>query len=165
MSQNKLCTITPEYSTSENDRQYVDEVGGDYIIANLQRETLYITTRFNFTITPNMTMQFYGMPYLTAGKYNDYREVVAPHASNYDDRFAPYDYSDNLDFNFGEFNSNLVFRWEYSPGSTLFLVWSRGASQFQEEYGEFNAGQDISNLFSAPGDNTFLIKINKWFSL
>ena len=158
-------TISPEYYISENDRQYVDEINGDYIIANLKRETLFITTRFNFTITPDMTLQFYGMPYVTAGKYTDYREVVAPHAENYDDRFAPYDYSDNLDFNFKEFNSNLVFRWEYSPGSTLFLVWSRGASVFEEENGRFNAGRDMGNLFSAPGDNTFLVKINKWFSM
>jgi hypothetical protein len=159
-------TISPEYYAGVNDRQFVDEVAeGRYVIANLDRQTLFITTRFNFTITPNMTLQFYGMPYVTAGKYTNYREVVDPHAPNYNDRFAPYDYSDNLDFNFREFNSNLVFRWEYSPGSTLFLVWSRGASQFDEEYGEFNAGQDLNNLFSAPGDNTFLVKINKWFSL
>ena len=158
-------TISPEYYISENDRQYVDEIGEDYIVANLKRETLFITTRFNFSITPNMTLQFYGMPYITAGKYTDYRAVVEPHASEYDDRFAPYDYSDNLDFNFKEFNSNLVFRWEFSPGSTLFLVWSRGASEFEEEYGKFDAGRDMSNLFSAPGDNTFLVKINKWFSM
>jgi len=158
-------TVSPEYYANENDRQYVDEIGGNYIIANLERETLFITTRFNFTITPNITMQFYGMPYVTAGRYSNYREVVEPHASNYLDRFAPYDYSDNLDFNFKEFNSNLVFRWEYSPGSTLFLVWSRGASDFEDEYGRFDAGRDLGNLFSAPGDNTFLVKINKWFSL
>ena len=158
-------TFSPEYYVSENDRQYVDEIGGSYIIANLRRETLFITTRFNFTITPNMTLQFYGMPFVTAGKYSGYREVVAPHAPDYDDRFAPYDYSDNLDFNFKEFNSNLVFRWEYSPGSTLFLVWSRGASDFEEEYGRFEPGRDLGNLFSTAGDNTFLIKINKWFSM
>jgi hypothetical protein len=158
-------TFSPEYYASENDRQYVDEINGSYILANLKRETLFITTRFNFTITPNMTLQFYGMPYVTAGKYTDYREVVTPHAENYDDRFAPYDYSDNLDFNFKEFNSNLVFRWEYSPGSTLFLVWSRGASDFEEEYGRFEPGRDLGNLFSTAGDNTFLIKINKWFSM
>jgi hypothetical protein len=158
-------TLSPEYYARENDRQYVDEIAGNYIVANLKRETLFITTRFNLTITPEMTLQFYGMPYITAGRYSDYREVVAPHASNYDDRFAPYDYSDNLDFNFKEFNSNLVFRWEYSPGSTLFLVWSRGASDYEEEYGRFDAGRDLGNLFSSPGDNTFLVKINKWFSL
>jgi hypothetical protein len=158
-------TFSPEYYASANDRQYVDEVDGSYIVAHLERETLFITTRFNFTLTPNMTLQFYGMPYITAGRYTDYREVVAPHAPEYRDRFAPYDYSDNLDFNFKEFNSNLVFRWEYSPGSTLFLVWSRGASDFEEEYGQFDARRDLGNLFSSPGDNTFLVKINKWFSL
>ncbi len=158
-------TLSPEYYINENDRQYVDEINSSCILATLERETLFITTRFNFTITPDITLQFYGMPYVTAGRYSDYREVVAPHAPDYDDRFAPYDYPDNLDFNFKEFNSNLVFRWEYSPGSTLFLVWSRGASDFEEEYGRFEPGRDLGNLFSTAGDNTFLIKINKWFSL
>ena len=158
-------SIRPEYYVSENDRQYVDEIDGSYIVANLQRQTLFITTRFNFTITPDITLQFYGMPYVTAGEYTNYREVVAPHADGYQDRFAPYDYSDNLDFNFTEFNSNLVFRWEYSPGSTLFLVWSRGVSNYVEEYGHFAPRDDMSNLLSMPGDNTFLVKINKWFSL
>ncbi len=60
--------------------------------------------------------------------------------------------------------SNLVYRWEWSPGSALYLVWSRGATDF-EERGEFAAGRDFDRLLSAAGDNTFMVKISKWFSI
>jgi hypothetical protein len=161
-------SLYPGYTISENDMQYVDEIDGHHVLGHLDMRVLTLTARFNYTVTPDMTIQFYGMPFVTAGAYSDYREAVAPHASDYDDRFAPFDYlahADNPDFNFKQFRSNLVFRWEFNPGSALYLVWSRGATDYEEEYGKFSPGRDLDQLFSTPGDNTFLIKINKWFSL
>ena len=108
------------------------------------------------------------MPFVEAGRYGDFREVVSPRADAYADRFAPYDYlsaADSPDFNFKEMRSNFVFRWEWSPGSALYLVWSRGACDFEEAYGDFDAARDFDRLFSAAGDNTFLVKISKWFSI
>ena len=160
--------LQPSYTISRENLQYVDEIDGDYILGHLDMRILSITARLNYTITPNMSLQFYGMPYIAAGRYTDFREVTRPRADDYEDRFAPYDYlavADNPDFNFKQFRSNLVFRWEYSPGSTIYLVWSRGATDHEEEYGKFSLGRDMGRLFSEPGDNTFLIKINKWFSL
>ena len=161
-------SLHPSYRISNSDMQYVDEIDGHYVLGHLDMRVLMLTARLNYTVTPDMTVQFYGMPYIAAGTYTDYREVVSPHAPNYDDRFAPFDYlayEDNPDFNFKQFRSNLVFRWEFNPGSALYLVWSQGATDYEEEYGEFSPGRDLDNLFSTPGDNTFLIKINKWFSL
>jgi len=160
-------TLSPGYTTSKDNLQYVDEIDEHYILGHLDMKVFSITTRLNYTITPEMSVQFYGMPFIAAGEYTNFREVVRPHAENYNDRFAPFDYSpyDNPDFNFKQFCSNLVFRWEYSPGSTIFLVWSRGVTNLEEEYGEFSLGRDMDRLFSTGGDNTFLIKINKWFSL
>jgi hypothetical protein len=160
-------TLLPSYSQIENDMQYVDEIDGSYILGNLKMDEVAITLRMNLTLTRDLSIQFYGMPYIAAGRYSDFREVVRPHAPNYADRFAPFDYLqyENPDFNFKQFNSNLVFRWEYSPGSTIYLVWSRGATDFEEEFGEFDFRRDMNTLFSTAGDNTFLVKINKWFSL
>ena len=161
-------TLSPGYTESKDDMQHVDEVDGHYILGHIDMRVISMTTRLNYTLSPEMSLQFYGMPYIAAGEYSDYREVLAPRAEIYDDRFGPFDYladSDNPDFNFKQFRSNLVFRWEFNPGSAIFLVWSRGATDYEEEYGRFDAGRDIDRILSAPGDNTFLIKINKWFSL
>lgn len=157
----------PSYSKIENDIQYVDEIEGHYILGHLDMNEVAITTRINLTLTRDFSVQFYGMPYIAAGRYTNFREAVEPRAEIYLDRFAPFDYLqyENPDFNFKQLNSNLVFRWEYSPGSTLYFVWSRGATDFEEEYGEFDFKKDMNTLFSTAGDNTFLVKINKWFSL
>jgi len=158
-------TINPSYSISENDLQYVDEIDDHYIVANLKMHQLSFTARLNLTLTPEMSLQFYGMPFVAAGDYRNFREVSSPRAPVYRDRFTPYDYPDDPDFNFKQFRSNLVFRWEYSPGSTIYLVWSRGATDYEEEFGDFSAARDMKRLFSTKGDNAFMIKINKWFSL
>ncbi len=162
-------SLRPSYNISTNDLQYVDSYedaeGDHYILGRINRKTLRITTRVDFTLTSKMCLQFYGMPYIAAGKYSDFKEVTAPHADRYGDRFTPFDYWNNPDFNFKQFRSNLVFRWEFAPGSTIFLVWSRGATDFEEEVGDFRFSRDMRRMFSSDGDNTFLIKINKWFSI
>lgn len=160
-------SVYPSYTISEDDIQYVDEIDGHYILGHLDMRVLSVTTRLNYTVTRDMSLQFYGMPFIAAGTYTNFREVVEPRAERYEDRFAPYDYSEyeNPDFNFKQFRSNLVFRWEFNPGSVIYLVWSRGATDYEEEYGKFSLGRDAKRLFSTAGDNTFLVKINKWFSI
>jgi hypothetical protein len=160
--------LSSEYNYSNNDLQYVDTIDDHYVFAHLDMDIVSVTTRLNYCVTPEMSVQFYAMPFVAAGRYGNFREVVAPRADEYGERFAPYDYlagADSPDFNFKEMRSNLVFRWEWSPGSTLYLVWSRGATDYEEKFGTFSAGRDFDRLFSTPGDNAFMIKISKWFSL
>ena len=157
--------IYPSYRSGVDDRQYVGENGGEYILARLERQTLGITARLNLALTPEMTLQFYGMPYITAGRYSDFRSVTSPRAPRYADRFTPCDHPDNIDFNFKQLRTNLIYRWEFSPGSALFLVWSHGTTDYESEYGAFSPGRDLERLFSAAGDNTILIKISRWFTL
>jgi hypothetical protein len=160
--------ISSEYSYSNNDLQYVDTADDHYVLAHLDMDVLSFTTRLNYCITPEMTLQYYAMPYVAAGRYTNYREVVEPRAGEYDDRFAPYDYlasNSSPDFNFKEVRSNLVFRWEWSPGSAVYLVWSRNGSDYEGQYGAFDASRDFEQLFSAGADNAFMIKISKWFSM
>jgi hypothetical protein len=68
------------------------------------------------------------------------------------------------DFNFRQFRSNFVMRWEYSPGSTLFVVWSQGRTGFESQ-GEFSFRNDLRDLFNVFPDNVFLVKLNRWFAL
>jgi hypothetical protein len=71
---------------------------------------------------------------------------------------------ENPDFTYVSFRSNVVLRWEYTLGSTLFLVWQHGR---EEDYsdGQFRLGTGLRNLFSADQENTFVIKFNYWLSL
>ena len=157
------------YLPSKNDRQYVDEIedenGLHYVIGHLRQKTLFMTTRINYTVRPNLSLQFYGMPFLTAGKYSNFREAASTMAEKYEDRFAPFNYEDNPDFNFRQFRCNLVVRWEYLPGSTIYLVWSQGRTSLEEEQGVFALRNDSRALFDTEPENVFLVKINRWFDL
>lgn len=156
------------YSSRENDLQYLDTILGRCILGHLDMDIASLTARLNYTATPELSIQLYAMPYIAAGRYSDFREVVEPRADRYEDRFASYDYlaeSDSPDFSFKEMRSNLVIRWEWSTGSSLYLIWSRGATDFEESCGSFDPGRDAARLLSTAGDNTFLVKMSKWFSL
>ncbi len=142
-----------------------DGLGGtDYTFARLEQTTTSVTTRVDYTMTPTLSLQVYAQPFVTAGKYSDLRELVDGRALRHDDRYAPY--AGTLqDFNFKQFRSNTVLRWEYRPGSVLFLVWQQGRGQGDRNLGSFDLGRDLGDLFKTRSDNTFLIKGSYWFSL
>ncbi|HEX6313442.1 MAG TPA: DUF5916 domain-containing protein [Gemmatimonadaceae bacterium] len=130
-----------------------------YTFARLSQTTVSMTARASFTVSPLLTFQFYAQPFMSAGSYSDWRELNAPRAAEYDDRFRAYrtDASPG-GFNFKQFNSNTVIRWEYRPGSTLFFVWQQGRVQDALNRGSFEFARDYRDLFSAHPINTFLIK-------
>jgi hypothetical protein len=186
-------SIDPEYGMNQRDLQYIetsDFNGNDrYIFASLDQKTLYFTVRLNYTITPELSIQYYGQPFISSGEYSNLKRITDPVADNYEGRFHSFtgneityntvdeqyeidenldgtiDYSvSNPDFNFQQFRSNLVVRWEYSPGSTVYLVWSQGRTTSGSN-GRFDFGDDMDNLFGVQPHNVFLIKFNYWFSL
>jgi len=127
---------------------------------------LSFQSRFSYTATPNLSLQFYGEPFVTTGRYTKIRELDAPRSSDYGNRFKPYNLGEDAGgFNEKQFNSNMVLRWEYRPGSTLFVVWSQGRLQDDRHLGVFVPGRDYKDLFSSRPDNTFLVKASYWFSL
>jgi len=136
-----------------------------YTFAKLAQTTVSMTARASFTATPLLTFQFYAQPFMSAGSYSDWREINGARASAYDDRFEPYGNGVTPDgFNFKQFNSNAVVRWEYRPGSTLFLVWQQGRLQDGLNRGTFELEQDYRDLFRAHPVNTFLIKATYFFN-
>lgn len=186
-------SINPFYSNTRDDNQYVDtiEKNGDnrYILAQLDQKTLGIVFRFNICLFPGLTLQYYGQPFVSAGRYQRFKKVTDSRNPRYDKRYHVFsgseisydaeneeyridedrdgntDYTiDFPDFNFKQFRSNLVIRWEYQPGSLVYLVWSQGRTGI-DEYGDFSAGRDLRDLFRVSPENVFLIKINHWFSL
>ena len=157
------------YNSNHDDSQWVTNQdlaagGRRYVFGRIDQKTLSISTRFNYTMTPNLSLQVYAEPFVSAGAYSNYKELVDGRAEKYEDRYKPYAYAGSADFNIRSFRTTNVLRWEYRPGSQLFLVWQQGKSDFQE-YGDFRFGRDFSGVFSAPSRNVFLIKFSYWLNM
>jgi len=155
------------YSDNIRDAQWVAEVpdigGSHYVFGRLKQDTHALTLRVNYTMTPNLSLQLYGQPFVSAGHYVNYKELVDGRAESYEAQYAPYAYAGNADFNVLSFRTTNVLRWEYRPGSTLFVVWQQGR-EGQGEPGRFAYGRDYSSLFSTPASNTLLIKFAYWMN-
>ena len=183
-------SISPQWNLRDPTMQYVgtaaSAAGPRYVLASLQQRTLSLTARVNYSITPSLTVQFYGQPFVSAGRYSEFKQVTDPRAAAFASRFrvlgaaelarahgrlvvdenqdGTSDYSlRDPDFGFREFRSNLVVRWEYSPGSTLFVVWSQGRTGVDGN-GSFSAGGGLRDLFEVAPNNVFLVKISRWLS-
>ncbi|MEP6590651.1 MAG: DUF5916 domain-containing protein [Gemmatimonadota bacterium] len=136
-----------------------------YTFAHLDQKTLGMTWRLNYTFTPTATLQLYANPFISKGTYTDVQELDRPRAAAYDDRYQPYALGrDPGGFNFKQFRSNAVFRWEYRPGSTLFVVWSQGRQDFASEQGGNSFGGDLDHLFGQRAQDTFLVKLSYWLN-
>jgi hypothetical protein len=148
---------------------YSDVAGPHYTFARLNQTTTSATLRLNYTFSPAVSLQAYVQPFVSRGTYENVRQLSStPRAEAYDARFAPFDdpsvTSDPGGFNFKEFQSNLVFRWEYRPGSTLFVVWNEGRQGFANEEGTATFTGDIRNLMALHPANTFLVKMSYWLN-
>jgi len=186
-------TFSPTYSLQNTKLQYVDVAqfnnSNRYIFAELNQKTVSFTFRLNYTFNPELSLEYYGQPFVSAGKYTNFKRTTNTTAGRFSERYHIYsndqisynagnnNYSidetgngasvysfANPDFNFRQFLSNLVVRWEYSPGSTIFLVWSQGRTSSATN-GSFEYGQDMKELFGIQPHDVFLIKFSHWFSL
>jgi hypothetical protein len=185
-------SVSPSYRKSYEELQYVDQTGfGDskrYIFASISQKVINMSFRVNFSFTPDLTLQYWGQPFIASGEYKDFKYIVNASASEYHDRFTEYtpgqirltngdtytidentdgieDYSfGKPDFNFREFLSNLVIRWEYNPGSSVYLVWSQTRNG-SESTGTMDYFNDIGDLFRFRPYNIFLIKFSYRFGL
>jgi Domain of unknown function (DUF5916)/Carbohydrate family 9 binding domain-like len=180
VSSKLTCEIGARYSWSHDDAQWVgnfDNTGGgigdvSYTFAELDQKTLDITLRGSYLFDRDNSLELYLQPFVTVGDYANLRELTR--VDSYDlDPYAGYDVR-NEDFSYGAVNLNLVYRYEYRPGSTIFLVWAH-ARQSYDQRGFHGMPGDPSNLFTnnLSGDtlfnneaeNTFLLKINYWLPI
>jgi hypothetical protein len=161
-----------------------------YVFGQLERNEFGMNTRLNVTFSPTLTLELYVQPFISAGDYTSYNEFAAtrttkrltygrdigtivvtppssPGGSNTitldadgpgpDSSFTFADPS----FTVRSLRGNAVLRWEYHPGSTLFLVWTRSGAT-QESRGQINWNEDTSALFQGPSENIFMVKVNYW---
>jgi hypothetical protein len=161
-------SLSLNYDENTNDWQWFGNVReGDvthYTFAHLDQRTMSTTARLDLTATPTLSIQLYAQPFISSGDYSNLRELADARAGNYEDRFTPFDGSTLEDFNFKQFRSNTVVRWQYRPGSALFFVWQQGRDQSSLNPGSFSASRDYRDLFNTRSDNTFLIKASYWFN-
>ena len=185
--------LAPSHGEVDREMQYITTSSfgesSRYLFGALHQETTVLTLRLDYTITPDLTVQLYAQPFISTGRYERFKRITDPRAAAFRDRFdvlagnriafdpsaegfevdenqdgqVDYDFSDP-DFDVREFNSNLVVRWQYSPGSAVFLVWSQGRFDNTPRHSGLNLDRQLSQLFSAPADDVVLLKISKWFS-
>jgi hypothetical protein len=149
--------------------RFADAGGEHFTFARLDQHTTSVTARLNYTFTPDISLQTYLQPFVSKGTYSNVRQLSStPRADAYDDRYAQYDNaavtSDPGGFNFKQLQSNVVFRWEYRPGSTLFAVWNSGRQQFLPGEGTENFRGNVGDLFHLHPANTFLLKVSYWLN-
>ncbi len=157
------------YFINHDDSQWVTNQALDggsrrYVFGRIDQKTMSFNTRFNYTMTPTLSLQVYAEPFVSAGQYSDYKQLVDGRAEAYEDRYRAYAYGGNADFNIRSFRTTNVLRWEYRPGSSLFVVWQQGKSDYQP-YGDFQFSRDFGGVFQAPSRNVFLVKFSYWLNM
>lgn len=176
---------TTQYVQTVTDVSAIETYGKRYVFANLDQTTFSTSLRLDWTFSPNMSLQTYVRPYITSGDFKNYKEFQTPRdlefnvygnergtieKQNATYRIDPdgpgpagaFSIADR-DFNFRSVQTNAVFRWEYMPGSILYLVWQQDRSAITNS-GSFQLQRDVDGLFSAKPTNVFLVKLSYWFS-
>ncbi len=185
-------SLSPGYSVRNDEFQYITRRSFNdedrYIFGKIDQKVLNMSLRINYNITPDLTVQYWGQPFIATGKYSNIKMITDPVADELSDRYHLYtdeqinmadghyyideDADNNTDYDFGnpDFNvdewiSNLVVRWEFLPGSTAFLVWSQSRDYYSPD-GEFEVMNKLSDLFTdKKANNVFLVKVSYRFGL
>ncbi|MGB8491818.1 MAG: DUF5916 domain-containing protein [Bacteroidales bacterium] len=184
--------VTGDYQNNHDQLQYITTCntwisGTRYILGTIDQHTLGLTFRADLNLSPEFSVQYYASPFISQGSYSEIKRIINPRASSYSDRFALYenpvlngdvfvlqDYDSdgqlatceisNPDFNFHQFRSNLVAKWEYRPGSFIYLVWSSDRTG-SNKASAAPTGESYRYMWNAFPQNIFLIKLSYWFSL
>ena len=169
-------TLTVGYESEFEDAQWVGNyenpgggIGGvSYVFGELDQQTWDLTLRSSFLFDRDKSLELYLQPYLTVGDYTDGRELARP--DSYE--FRPYDGLDiaTKDFSYGAVNLNLVYRWEYRPGSTIYLVWTHSRNKYETQGSHPGPGAFSNNFGTDPlvdneAENRFQIKVSYWFPI
>ncbi|MEO6058062.1 MAG: DUF5916 domain-containing protein, partial [Gemmatimonadales bacterium] len=177
-----------QYVQTETDPTATATFGSRYVFASLEQTQVALETRVNWTFTPTLSLQLYAQPLLSANGFSDYKELRAPGTFDFalygrDQGTIAADGSGGFtvdpdgpgaaaafsvpeqSFNLRSLRANLVLRWEYRPGATLFLVWQQSRSNEADGVGDFRLGRDLRGLRTTPGDNLVAVKVSYWLGL
>ncbi len=162
-------SVTPSYERAVDTQQYVTTLAGGrpatfgsrYVFGHIDRSTYSTRVRLNYTFKPDLNLDFYGEPFAASGRYDSFGELAAARSR----RLMPIDPAaiGNRDFTVRSFRSNLVLRWEWRAGSTLYLVWQQDR-ETEDTLRRRASPRDMFGSLSAGGDNFFAVKASFWFS-
>ena len=178
-----------QWVTKIDDPLMTATYGARYVFARIDQKVLGSEIRLDWTFTPKLTLQAYLQPYLAVGHYDLFKELAQPKAFAYNVYGAAggastiaYDGASGLytvdpdgpagaagpftigdpDFNYKSLRGTVVLRWEYRPGSLIYFVWTQNRADYANP-GDLRIGRDLGDLFAAPGDNIFLLKVSyRW---
>lgn len=180
-------TSTAQFVSRFTDASATNFYGQRTVFASLDQKTISFNTRVSATFTPTLTLELVLQPFVSSGDYYDYKQFVAPRqlgkqiftaaeltsTTNASGIVTEYQLDadhnastaslkwNNPDFNFRSLRGNAVLRWEYRPGSTLFLVWQQQRAGSSAN-GDFDVSRDMDEMFKARADNIFLVKMSYW---
>jgi len=186
-------SLEPSLSKNSNKTQYITDkpdaaaeatFGRRYLFADLEQTTVATAIRLEWTFTPDISLQLFAQPFVSAGSFDRIKQFKRPESMEYsvygedmgsvrfDEASDSYEIDpgesgssaftvDNPDFNFRSLRGNAVVRWEFRPGSTIFFVWQQNRTS-KESVGNLNFGHDYGELFRTPADHTFLVKFSYW---
>jgi hypothetical protein len=175
-----------QYVRAVSDAEAVAMYGRRYVFGALDQKEFGMETRLNLILSPRMSLQMYLQPLVSVGRYTAFKEALQPRTYDFaeygkDTGTISYNAAGgvytvypgaggtgtpfvipNPDFNYTSLRANTVFRWEFKPGSTLYVVWTQQREDETSD-GRFAFNQDISRMMRAPGDNVFMVKMSYWF--
>ncbi|MCL7754034.1 DUF5916 domain-containing protein [Polaribacter sp. Z022] len=177
-------SLSTEFEKNPSKTQYVNQADYNtktrYILGEIDNQSWSTTLRVNYSINPNMSIQFYGQPFIARGRYSNFNYVnnavskdlysrvswynnnqILENNGNYNvdeniDGVTDYTFG-KPDFSYVQFRTNLVARWEYIPGSELFFVWARGGARSGDPNNSLTRSFR-NQILDKPLENTFLIK-------
>jgi len=179
-----LNSSAAQFMTTHEDPFATSTYGTRYLFGELEQTTLSMETRLNITFTPNLTLELFAQPFIASGDYGQIMELRAPGTFEFNrygidagavqvdengdmtvdpdgagpaEEFTVEDY----DFNRVSLRGTGVVRWEWRPGSTLFLVWQQSRSDYYED-GTFDFRRDADAIWDAEANNIFMLKATYW---
>jgi hypothetical protein len=124
----------------------------------MPRDTVNVTLRASLALATNLTLQLYSMPYLTAGTRSNFAEVADPKSTSFSQHFRAISSDADRFVWFAQARTNAILRWEYSPGSTAYLVWAREQRLERNDRGSLRLDRDVDSLITAPATDTIMLK-------
>ncbi len=185
-------SIDPSFSVETNTRQYITSIddgpastfGRRYVFGRIDRTTIAAQFRFNYSFTPDLSLELYAEPFVASGEYSNIGELRAAGSRDLkvygrdgsklvrrdddvvyveeDDGASSFPYPAPENFLVQSFRSNLVLRWEWLPGSTLFFVWQQNAFADQEALRAARL-KDFFDAVGSEADSFLALKIAYWF--
>jgi len=165
-----VSTIGYSFTHNLNATQYngtFGVIGSDtthYTIARLDQTTRSVTLRMSFTATPTLSLQVYAQPFASRGNFSNWLQVANARAEQWSSRYTPYAGGDPGAFDVSQYRSNTVLRWEYRPGSVIYLVWAQQRNQSLDGVAARLTDQGLGQLPGAHPLNVLLIKGSYWLN-